>query len=187
MVEFVTVKAPSGVVRQEPASVSATVAEVIAAIRERGDDAVREYSEKFDSWSPTNFRLSLADIDRIVDTVAPTVLDDIRTVQSNVRHFAQRQRESVLDFEVETMPGVLLGQKNIPVDAVGAYVPGGRYPLVASAHMTVVTAKVAGVERVIACTPPIRSWWLSTCSARPSTDRTRPRCSSPHPVLSPVG
>lgn len=138
------------------ASVQQTVAGVIADIRSRGDAAVREYSAKFDGWSPPDFLLSQADIDRIMETVPKTVIDDIVTVQQNVRQFAQHQRDSLKDFEVETMPGVWLGQKNIPVRAAGAYVPGGRYPLVASAHMTIVTAKVAGVERVTACTPPLR-------------------------------
>jgi sulfopropanediol 3-dehydrogenase len=137
-------------------AVRAVVADVIADVRERGDAAVRDYSEKFDSWSPNQFRLSAEDIERIVASVPPVAIDDIRTVQTNVRTFAQRQLESLQDFEVETEPGVFLGQKNIPVSASGAYVPGGRYPLVASAHMTIVTAKVAGVERVTACTPPIR-------------------------------
>ncbi|RSM70517.1 histidinol dehydrogenase [Kibdelosporangium aridum] len=140
---------------EKRAAVSATVASVIADIRDNGDTAVRKYSEKFDNWSPEQFQLSAEEIDRIVATVPEQTLADIRTVQQNVRDFAQRQLESLRDFEVETQPGVFLGQKNIPVSAAGAYVPGGRYPLVASAHMTVVTAKVAGVERVTTCTPPI--------------------------------
>jgi sulfopropanediol 3-dehydrogenase len=133
-----------------------TVAEVIEQIRAHGDDAVRRYSEAFDGWSPTSFLLEGDEIERIVSTVPDDVVTDIRTVQRNVADFAQRQRDSLSDFEIETMPGVFLGQRNIPVSAVGAYVPGGRYPLVASAHMTVVTAKVAGVAHVTACTPPIR-------------------------------
>ncbi|WP_294569112.1 histidinol dehydrogenase [uncultured Arthrobacter sp.] len=136
--------------------VRATVVDVIAAIRERGDAAVREYSERFDGWSPSNFRLEADEIEKIIATVPHQAIADIVTVQERVRNFAQHQRDSLHDFEVETEPGVHLGQKNIPVAAVGAYVPGGRYPLVASAHMTVVTAKVAGVSRVTACTPPIR-------------------------------
>ncbi|WP_238006674.1 histidinol dehydrogenase [Dactylosporangium sp. AC04546] len=136
--------------------VQETVAEVIGAVRTEGDAAVRRYSERFDGWSPDSFRLSPDEIDKIVATVPAQAVEDIRTVQARVRSFAERQRESLTDFEVETEPGVFLGQKNIPVAASGAYVPGGRYPLVASAHMTVVTAKVAGVERVTACTPPIR-------------------------------
>ena len=156
MAEHETLKnaVPQQVSRSE--SVAETVAGVIKAVRTDGDEAVRRYSAQFDSWSPPSFRLSPEEIDRIVGTVPDRVLDDIRTVQANVRFFAQKQRESLLDFEVETAPGVLLGQKNIPVRAVGAYVPGGRYPLVASAHMTVVTAKVAGVDHVTASTPPIR-------------------------------
>ncbi|MET7400530.1 histidinol dehydrogenase [Dactylosporangium sp. NPDC005572] len=136
--------------------VQETVAEVIAAVRAEGDAAVRRYSERFDGWSPDSFRLTPDEIDKIVATVPAQAVEDIRTVQARVRSFAERQRESLADFEVETEPGVFLGQRNIPVAAAGAYVPGGRYPLVASAHMTVVTAKVAGVERVTACTPPIR-------------------------------
>lgn len=133
-----------------------TVDEVISAVRERGDDAVREYSEKFDGWSPKQFRLGTEHIEKIVAKVPAQALADIATVQARVRRFAQYQKESLRDFEVEFEPGVHLGQRNIPVAAAGAYVPGGRYPLVASAHMTVVKAKVAGVERVTACTPPIR-------------------------------
>lgn len=136
--------------------VSQVVAEVIDAVRERGDDAVREYSQRFDKWSPPQFRLGPEEIERIVATVDTGVLEDIRTVQANVRNFATHQRRSITDFEIETAPGVFLGQRNIPVGTVGAYVPGGRYPLVASAHMTVVTAVVAGVEHITACTPPIR-------------------------------
>ncbi len=137
-------------------SVRDTVSSVIADIRSRGDVAVRDYSERFDRWSPDEFRLSPAQIDDIIATVPADVITDITNAQANIRRFAQHQRESLRDFEVEMEPGVFLGQRNIPVSAVGAYVPGGRYPLVASAHMTIVTAKVAGVERVTACTPPIR-------------------------------
>ncbi|MDQ0790795.1 histidinol dehydrogenase [Streptomyces sp. B3I8] len=136
-------------------AVRETVVDIIADIRERGDVAVREYSERFDKWSPESFRLDQEQIARIVETVPAQAISDIKTVQERVRTFARHQRASLTDFEVETEPGVFLGQKNIPVGSAGAYVPGGRYPLVASAHMTVVTAKVAGVERVTACTPPI--------------------------------
>ncbi|WP_030599432.1 histidinol dehydrogenase [Streptomyces fulvoviolaceus] len=136
-------------------AVRETVVGVIADIRERGDAAVREYSEKFDKWSPSNFRLDQEQIQKIVATVPEQALDDIKTVQRRVRTFAQHQKDSLADFEVETEPGVFLGQRNIPVGSAGAYIPGGRYPLVASAHMTVVTAKVAGIDRVTACTPPI--------------------------------
>jgi len=137
-------------------AVAEVVTQVIADIRERGDDAVRHYSEKFDGWSPASFRLSPEDIEKIVSTVDPRVIADLKEVQANVRDFAERQLDTMLELEVETQPGVFLGHKHLPVEAAGAYVPGGRYPLTASAHMTVVTAKVAGVERVTACTPPIR-------------------------------
>lgn len=151
------VKCANGTVhRGSDPAVSQTVAEVIENVAERGDVAVREYSEKFDGWSPEDFRLSAEDIERIVAGVPDQVITDILEVQNNVRLFAQRQRESLRDFEVETEPGVHLGQRNLPVSAAGAYAPGGRYPLVASAHMTTVTAKVAGVPHVTACTPPIR-------------------------------
>jgi sulfopropanediol 3-dehydrogenase len=132
------------------------VADVIAGVRAGGDAAVRRYSAQFDGWSPESFRLSPDQIDAIVRSVPETILDDIRFAQDQVRKFAQHQRDSLTDFEVETLPGVFLGQRNIPVGASGAYVPGGRYPLTASAHMTIIPAKVAGVERVAACTPPTR-------------------------------
>ncbi|MEQ0565190.1 histidinol dehydrogenase [Amycolatopsis sp. NEAU-NG30] len=133
-----------------------TVSEIIADVRQNGDTAVRRWSEKFDAWTPDSYRLGPDEIAAVVASVPGTVLDDLRFVQRQVRGFAQAQRESLADFEVETLPGVYLGQRNIPVGAAGAYVPGGRYPLTASAHMTVVTAKVAGVERVAATTPPDR-------------------------------
>jgi sulfopropanediol 3-dehydrogenase len=148
--------ASTATLRQDRSDVAEVVAGVIEDVRERGDAAVRHYSEKFDKWSPENFRLGPDEIERIVATVPDEVLDDLRTVQANVRNFAQHQLESMREFEVETQPGVFLGQKHVPIAATGAYIPGGRYPLTASAHMTVVTAKVAGVERVTACTPPIR-------------------------------
>ncbi len=148
--------ASAGAPRQGSPEVAEVVAGVIADVRARGDAAVREYSERFDRWSPESFRLGPEDVERIVAAVPAQVVEDIRTVQANVRSFAERQLESMAEFEVETQPGVYLGQKHLPIAATGAYVPGGRYPLTASAHMTVVTAKVAGVQRVTACTPPIR-------------------------------
>ncbi len=137
-------------------AVQETVARVIADVRTEGDEAVRRYSKEFDGWGPSDFRLSSEDIERIIASVPDQTLRDIRTVQHNVRAFAEHQLRSMGEFEVETMPGVFLGQRHIPIAATGAYVPGGRYPLVASAHMTVLTAKVAGVGQVTACTPPIR-------------------------------
>jgi sulfopropanediol 3-dehydrogenase len=122
----------------------------------RGDTAVRELSSRLDGWSPERFRLDIREIESIVTGLDPQVLDDIRFAQEQIRNFAQIQRQAILDIEVETLPGVVLGHRNIPVDSVGCYVPGGRYPMVASAHMSVLTAKVAGVRRVVACTPPIQ-------------------------------
>ncbi|TVY89602.1 Histidinol dehydrogenase [Lachnellula willkommii] len=136
-------------------SVSATVKSVVESIRSEGDSAVRRYSEKFDKWSPTSFKLSKAEIENIISEVPEQTLKDIKEVQSNVRAFAIAQRNSIHDFELEIQPGVHLGQKNVPISSVGAYIPGGRYPLLASAHMTILTAKVAGVTNVIGCTPPI--------------------------------
>ena len=129
-----------------------TVEAVLDDVRKRGDDAVREYSQKFDKWEPK--RLSKPDIDAILAKVAPSTIRDIEFAQAQIRAFAQHQRAALKDIEVETLPGVRLGHKNIPVEAVGCYVPGGRYPMVASAHMSIVTARTAGVSRIVACTPP---------------------------------
>ena len=131
-----------------------TVEQILNDVRSRGDVAVRELSENFDKWSPENFRLSSEDIDKLVASLPKETVDDIKFAQKQVRNFAQIQKDALRDVEVETLPGVRLGHKNIPVNSVGCYVPGGRYPMVASAHMIIVTAKVAGVKRVIACTPP---------------------------------
>ncbi|MEU8804207.1 histidinol dehydrogenase [Spirillospora sp. NPDC048819] len=154
----INLKAPAGAVPDARGNdeVSGVVHEVIEDVRANGDQAVRRFSERFDNWSPESFRLAPEQIEELVASLAPEVIDDIRTVQANVRDFAQRQRDTLQDLEVETQPGVFLGQKHLPIVAAGAYVPGGRYPLTASAHMTVVTAKVAGVERITACTPPLR-------------------------------
>src|SRR5699024_1811998 len=121
----------------------------------RGDQAVCELSKTFDKWEPESFRLSQNQINDIVSKVPADVIDDIKFAQKNIREFAEAQLASMHDVEVENIPGVILGHKNIPVSSVGCYIPGGRYPMVASAHMSVLTAKVAGVKRVIACTPPI--------------------------------
>jgi len=135
--------------------VQQVVAGILDDIRRRGDEAVREFSIKFDNWNPSSFKLSDEQIQEIIDSVAPQTMDDLKFAQKQVRNFARHQKEALRDIEVETLPGVILGHKNIPVNSVGCYVPGGRYPMVASAHMSVLTAKVAGVKRVIACTPPI--------------------------------
>lgn len=134
---------------------SEVVRATIKQIEEKGDEAVRELSVKFDNWNPESFRLSDEQIAEIVDSIPEQTVEDIAFAQNNIRKFAEAQRESMQDLEVEIMPDVVLGHKNIPVNSVGCYIPGGRYPMVASAHMSVLTAKVAGVDRVIACTPPI--------------------------------
>jgi sulfopropanediol 3-dehydrogenase len=138
------------------AKVREMVSSVIQDIEENGDAAVRKYSEKFDKWSPESFRLSQEQIQEIIHSVPDQVVEDIKFAQKQIRNFAEKQRASIQDIEVETLPGVILGHKNIPVNSAGCYVPGGRYPMVASAHMSILTAKVAGVKRVIAFTPPIK-------------------------------
>ena len=136
------------------AEVRATVEEILADVADRGDDAVRHYSRTFDGWDPESFRLSEGEIEACVAAVPEQTVEDIRFAQEQIRGFALAQRAALQDVEVETLPGVVLGHRNIPVASVGCYVPGGRYPMVASAHMSVVTAKAAGVPRVVACAPP---------------------------------
>ncbi|EDK30250.1 histidinol dehydrogenase [Vibrionales bacterium SWAT-3] len=147
-----------GITEEAPASNNAqvrqTVENILSDIEKKGDSAVRELSEKFDNWSPEQFRLTDDQIQACVDALDESTKHDIEFAQTQVRNFAQIQRDSMHDVEVETMPGVVLGHKNVPVNSVGCYIPGGKYPLVASAHMSVLTAKVAGVKRVIACAPP---------------------------------
>ena len=139
----------------DAAQVQATVSGILADIGKRGDAALREYSGKFDKWEPESFRLSDEQIQDCVKQLSAGQLEDIRFAQEQIRNFAQLQRESMHDIEVETMPGVILGHKNLPVESVACYVPGGKFPLVASAHMGVVTAKVAGVPRVVASSPVV--------------------------------
>ncbi len=140
----------------DDAKVRAIVETILSDIGARGDAAVRALSEKFDEWSPASFRMSKDEIKACYDQLDAQALVDIRFAQEQVRNFAQHQRNALQDVEVETLPGVFLGHKNIPMNSVGCYVPGGKYPLVASAHMSVVTAKVAGVPRVIAAAPPFK-------------------------------
>lgn len=143
-------------VAQNDAVVRTTVEKILADIEKRGDAAVRELSERFDKWSPQSFRLTEGEIKAAMSKVPARDLEDIRFAQAQVRNFAEKQRACLLDLEVETLPGIVLGHKNIPVESVGCYVPGGKYPMVASAHMSVVTAKVAGVKRITACAPPFQ-------------------------------
>ncbi len=138
----------------DDAQVRGIVEDILKDIETRGDLAIRKYSEKFDQWSPESYRLSREEIDHCYTQLSEQNLEDIKFAQAQVRNFAEHQRRALQDIEVETLPGVILGHKNIPVNSVGCYVPGGKYPLVASAHMSVVTAKVAGVKRVIASAPP---------------------------------
>ncbi len=139
----------------DDAKTRATVEGVLADIAARGDAAVRDLSEKFDQYSPAAFRLTPSEIDAAMQKVAPRDMDDIRFAQTQIRRFAEAQRASMTDIEVETLPGVFLGHRNIPVQSVGCYVPSGKFPMVASAHMSVLTATVAGVPRIIASAPPI--------------------------------
>lgn len=134
--------------------VRATVENMIRDISTRGAEAIKEYSGKFDKWTPESFRLSREQIDACIAELTPREIEDIKFAQQQVRNFAQHQRASMHDIEVETLPGVVLGHKNVPVQTVGCYIPSGKYPLVASAHMGIVTAKVAGVKRVVAVSPP---------------------------------
>ncbi len=133
-----------------------TVEEILDSIEARGDAAIRELSVKYDGWDRDSYRLTAAEIQSCIDTLRPQDIKDIEFAQTQVRNFARIQRASIQDVEVETLPGVILGHKNLPLNAAGCYVPGGKYPLLASAHMSVITAKVAGVRRVITCAPPFQ-------------------------------
>lgn len=141
--------------READPAVARTVAEILADVRDSGDAALRRYSEKFDRWSPASFRVEPAKVEATIAQVPEGVRQDIDFCRDQIAAFARRQRASLAEFEVETLPGVHLGQRLISVDSVGAYVPGGRYPLVASALMSIVTAKVAGVRRIVACSPSV--------------------------------
>ena len=131
-----------------------TVEGILADIEARGDAAVRDLSIKFDGWDRASYQLSASEIQDCIDQLTGQDLKDIEFAQTQVRNFAQIQRASMSDVEVETLPGVVLGHKHLPLNAAGCYVPGGKYPLLASAHMSVITAKVAGVPRVVTCAPP---------------------------------
>lgn len=141
---------------QADLEIQRTVEQILREVETQGDAAVRAYSEQFDHWSPPSFRLSAEEVERAMASLSPQVLEDIAFAQEQIRNFARHQRQTLLDLEVETLPGVVLGHKHIPVDSVGCYVPGGRYAMVASAHMSIVTAREAGVRRIVACTPPLK-------------------------------
>ena len=142
-------------IREDDAKTRATVEATLADIEKRGDAAVRELSQKFDNYAPSNFRLTPSEIEAAMNKVSTRDMEDIKFAQTQIRRFAEEQRASMTDVEVETLPGVILGHKNIPVQSVGCYVPGGKFPMVASAHMSVLTASVAGVPRIIASAPPV--------------------------------
>ncbi len=154
MAKWIKQGAEASVVAQSDRKVRETVEGILGDIAQRGDEAVRELSIKFDNWDRADYRLTDAEIRECIAQLTPRDLDDIRFAQTQVRNFAEKQRACLIDLEVETLPGVILGHKNIAMDSVGCYVPGGKYPLLASAHMSVLTAKVAGVPRVVTCAPP---------------------------------
>ncbi|MFO1210369.1 MAG: histidinol dehydrogenase [Amaricoccus sp.] len=155
-IEYLKRGRPAADRAEDDAKVRATVEGILADIEARGDAAVRDYAERFDHYAPPSFRLTPAEIDALVAEVSPQDLADIRFAQAQVRGFAEAQRASMLDIEVETLPGVILGHRNIPVQSVGCYVPAGKFPMVASAHMSVATASVAGVPRIVAATAPFK-------------------------------
>ena len=146
----------AGAIEAADAKVRQTVESILDDVKKRGNTAIRELSKKFDNWEPADFKLTPAEVESAISQVRQRDLEDIKFAQAQVRNFAQKQRDSMHDLEVETLPGVVLGHRHIPVNAIGCYVPGGRYPMVASAHMSIVTAKVAGVKRIIACAPPFK-------------------------------
>lgn len=154
-IQYLKQSKPEAERAEDDAKVRATVEQILKDIEARGDDAVRELSQKFDGYAPTSFRLTASEIEAAMQKVSTRDMDDIKFAQTQIRRFAQEQRASMIDIEVETMPGVILGHKNIPVQSVGCYVPGGKFPMVASAHMSVLTASVAGVPRIIASAPPV--------------------------------
>ena len=155
-VEYLKRGKPDAERAEDDAKTKAVVEATLKDIEIRGDAAVRDLSEKFDNYTPPSFKLSEQEISDLIESLSHRELADIKFAQTQVRNFAQAQRNSMLDIEIEAMPGVILGHKNIPVQSVGCYVPGGKFPMVASAHMSVATATVAGVPRIVACTPPFK-------------------------------
>jgi len=154
LIRYIKKRSESNSVSEDKSSIEETVRSILSDIRERGDAALVHYSGHFDNWSPESFQLSEDEIDAAISKLNKSEIEDIKFAQNQIRYFAQKQLETMNELEVETLPGVFLGHKHIPIENVGCYVPGGRYPMVASAHMSVLTAKVAGAKRVIACAPP---------------------------------
>ena len=155
MIQVLKQGATEAAKKEADRQVRQSVEAILEDISVRGDTAVRELSARFDKWEPASFRLTPDQIQSLMNSLPGQVIDDIKFAQAQIRRFAEAQKAALTDIEVETLPGIRLGHKNIPVASVGCYVPGGRYPMVASAHMSVLTAKVAGVKRVAACTPPL--------------------------------
>jgi sulfopropanediol 3-dehydrogenase len=156
MAEFLKRGIPAETRAEDDAKVRGIVEGILADIEARGDAAVRELSAKFDGYTPQAFRLTPSEIEAAMQKVSAREMEDIRFAQAQIRRFAEAQKASMRDIEIETLPGVILGHKNIPVNSVGCYVPGGKFPMVASAHMSVLTAKVAGVKRIVASAPPVK-------------------------------
>ena len=154
MIEYLKKSKPEIEKIEDDKKVRSSVEEILSNIKKNGDKAIRSYSKKFDDYSPKVFRLTDHEIKECISQVSPKDLDDIKFAQEQIRNFAEIQKETMKDVEVETLPGVILGHRNIPVESVGCYVPGGKFPMIASAHMSVITASVAGVERIIASAPP---------------------------------
>jgi sulfopropanediol 3-dehydrogenase len=154
MVQYLKTGKPADEKRDIDRQITQTVEAILADIEANGWAAIRKYSQKFDHWNPNSFKLSALEIQACIDSLPPQAIEDIKFAQAQIKRFAQIQMLGIRDVEVETLPGVILGHKNIPINSVGAYVPGGKYPLLASAHMGILTAKVAGVKHVIACAPP---------------------------------
>lgn len=155
-IQYLKTGKPADQRAEDDARVKATVESVLGDIEQRGDAAVRELSQKFDGYAPATFRLTASEIEAAMQKVSSQDMQDIRFAQEQIRRFAEAQRASMTDIEIETVPGVILGHRNIPVQSVGCYVPGGKFPMVASAHMSVLTASVAGVPRIVAAAPPVK-------------------------------
>lgn len=155
MPEYLKLGKLNSEVQETDSKIEQIVRDVIKEVSNSGDEAVRNLSKQFDKWTPDSFLLSPEKIQEIVQSIPEQVIHDIKFAQEQIRFFAEQQKNALQEVEVETLPGVILGHKNIPVNSVGCYIPGGRYPMVASSHMSILTAKVAGVKRIIACTPPI--------------------------------
>ena len=154
MLKYIKESKPDSIISEDRQSIEDTVRSILSDIRKNGHTAVQNYSEKFDKWRPESFKLSKKDIEDSISQLNNSEIEDIKFAQSQIRNFALKQLATMNELEVETLPGVFLGHKHIPIENVGCYIPGGRYPMVASAHMSILTAKVAGVKRVIACAPP---------------------------------